>query len=294
MAGTASDQFFWNDWQGDPCLRICGLDAQGAWMRLLCIAAESTQKGFVLINGRKPTTEQLALVVGTSSPNMERIVDELLTNGVASRDRRGVLYSRRMVRDTLRREASKKGGQIGGRTTYEKQKGIFSTHDPTQGATQPPRRAPLSSSYPEETPEPPSPSETTGENSRSGSDFGVRSQNLRAPTNAEKGSRWPSDQTIPEPWRDEAIAKRAEHNLPPVDVDLEAEKFVNHYSTHAGPAANKTSWRPVWINWMLRAEKPRNGNGAAQRATNYENLATGTVLALEERARLRRQREGPS
>lgn len=150
MSGSASDPFFWSDWQGDPCLRMCSFAAQGFWMRLLCVAAESKKKGYVLVNGHAPTNEQLSKITGANIEDVKTWLDELLITGTASKTRHGVIYNRKMVRNAKKRAASSKGGKIGGRVTHEKQTGIFTTQETAQGVTQesPPEshaRAPLPS-----------------------------------------------------------------------------------------------------------------------------------------------------
>lgn len=135
MTATASDPWFWNDYQGDPCLRSCSLAAQGVWMRLLCIMAEAKPKGFLLINGKKPDPDQLARVVGGHVSEVSPLVEELIHNGVCSMTRVGVIFCRRMVRDAKRKAASAKGGRIGGRVTHSKGSGIFGTQGATQDAT---------------------------------------------------------------------------------------------------------------------------------------------------------------
>jgi hypothetical protein len=126
MAGTASDPFFWSDWAADPCLKVCSHGAQGLWMRLLCIAAEAKpQKGFVMINGRKPSVEELTAVVGGTVEQVKSELEELQKWGVFSVDRRGVIYCRRIVRAEKMTSKMRDMGKIGGRVTYEKQKGIF-------------------------------------------------------------------------------------------------------------------------------------------------------------------------
>ncbi len=142
MSGTASSSFFWNDWQGDPLLKLCSFAAQGVWMRLLCIAAESKRYGYVLVNGRTPTVEELVKVIGGAVDEVTHSLCELDRNGVSSRTRQGTIYCRRMVRDAKKRAASAKGGKKGGAITYGNKRGIFNTQggtqDATQGCTQPP------------------------------------------------------------------------------------------------------------------------------------------------------------
>lgn len=131
MSGTAADFFFWNDWRGDPLLRMCSLAARGLWMEMLCIAAESTRKGEVLLNGQAPSVEELAQAVGTSVEEVHRLLDELMRWGVPTRNRNGIYCSRRMIRDAKKRRASAKGGKKGGAVSRDNKRGIFSTPDTT-------------------------------------------------------------------------------------------------------------------------------------------------------------------
>jgi hypothetical protein len=112
---NASSRFWWNDYAADPGLRACSLSAQGFWMRLLCLAAEAQPPGYVLINGRAPSAEELARICGTSTQVAGKLLGELERNGVSSRTEAGVIYNRRMVRDAgvsgKRAEAGTKGAR---------------------------------------------------------------------------------------------------------------------------------------------------------------------------------------
>lgn len=138
MSANPWDKFFWNDWENDPALRLCSLSAQGLWMRCLCICAKAEPKGFLVVAGRPLSTAELAKLVGVHETEVEALLAELSLAGVFSRDRKGRVFSRRMVRDENRRLASQKGGKKGGGVTYAKQTGIFGTQDPTQEGTQHP------------------------------------------------------------------------------------------------------------------------------------------------------------
>lgn len=145
MSGDTGDTFFWSDWQSDPKLRACSFAAQGVWMRILCIMADSEEKGCLLINGIKPTIEELCDVIGKTPEMVGPLVDELGKWGVYSVDRRGVIYSRKMIKARKKVEASRKGGKKGGPVSLEKQTGIFSTRTPTRDATRGVTRHPIHS-----------------------------------------------------------------------------------------------------------------------------------------------------
>lgn len=143
MSGNPWAAFFWNDWQGDPLLRLCSLAGQGLWMRLLCIAAESEEPGHVIIAGRNPSAEDLTKLCGAPAEEIARLVTELENNGVFSRDHRGFIYSRRMVRDFRKRSGNAKGGKKGGKLTRDKQLGIHATRVATrEGTRADPQRVP--------------------------------------------------------------------------------------------------------------------------------------------------------
>lgn len=94
-------KFYWSDWADDPALALCSLAAQGLWMRLLCLAAQGTPYGHVTVNGKPPSMVDLAKLI-RPRPRIafvERMVAELIRNGVVERDVCGCLVSRRMEHD---------------------------------------------------------------------------------------------------------------------------------------------------------------------------------------------------
>lgn len=129
MAATIWSKFFWSDWQADPALRACSLAARGLWMEMLCIAAG--ERGYLVRDGDPLPANTLANIVGQPLATVEMLIAELEENRVFSRDRRGRIYSRRMVREAKHIESSRKGGKKGGIASHEKKKGIFApSHHP--------------------------------------------------------------------------------------------------------------------------------------------------------------------
>lgn len=129
MTGTMWSKFFWSDWMSDPGVRACSYAARGLWMDLLCIAAE--QKGFVTINGRKLDDATIARMTGGSKDDVATILMELETNNVFSKDRRGFIYCRRMVKS----EINRRNGRLGGNPNLLKNK---KTPDPLNHPPKPP------------------------------------------------------------------------------------------------------------------------------------------------------------
>jgi len=130
VSNTIWDPFFWSDWQNDQQLKLCSLPSQAIWMRCLCVCAQSfPRRGFLLINGEKPSTEELAKLFGCTPESIDAGLAELRARVVCGVARDGILYSRRMVREAKIKAANRKGGKRGGRATYRDKKGIFATQD---------------------------------------------------------------------------------------------------------------------------------------------------------------------
>ena len=83
--GHRWSKFWWRDHQGDAALRACSLAARGYWMELLCIAHEAEQVGYVLVNGKRPTGRQIAIIAGCTEREARKLEAELEEAGVFSR-----------------------------------------------------------------------------------------------------------------------------------------------------------------------------------------------------------------
>lgn len=114
-------KFFWSDYASDPALKMCSFGAQGLWMRMLCVAAEHDPVGYVAVNGRGLDTALIARIAGGSSEEVNGLLSELEGNGVFSRDRRGWIYSRRMIRDAKKARDARENGKKGGNPSLSKQ-----------------------------------------------------------------------------------------------------------------------------------------------------------------------------
>jgi len=108
MSARPWGKFFWADWESDEALRQCSLAAQGLWMRMLCICAKGDPYGYVSIAGVALDAAGLSTAVGRPEAEVAPLLAELDRWGVFSRDRKGRLYSRRMLRDEQRAKIGRK------------------------------------------------------------------------------------------------------------------------------------------------------------------------------------------
>jgi hypothetical protein len=106
------------------------------------MASNDQHRGYLEAGG-KPLTEPAAIarLVGDNAEIIERYLRELEDMSVFSRDRRGCIYSRRIVKDEERSERGREHGKRGGNPTLT-QKGVNPTLNPTLNP------APYPSPYP--------------------------------------------------------------------------------------------------------------------------------------------------
>jgi hypothetical protein len=114
-------KFYTSDWIGDAQLRLLPLAARGLWIDMICLMAASQRRGFLEIGGR-PIKDAVTLsrVIGADSNEVAKLLPEMEQAGVFSRDENGVIYSRRMVRDTALSEQKRQAGLRGGNPSLVK------------------------------------------------------------------------------------------------------------------------------------------------------------------------------
>src|SRR5215831_10886929 len=97
-------KFYPADWQADQALRSVSLAARCLWLECMCIMHKADPYGHLVIHGRPVTDAQLAILAGAPPDQVPALMAELETAGVSSRNRAGVIYSRRLTRDEKRRK----------------------------------------------------------------------------------------------------------------------------------------------------------------------------------------------
>ena len=103
-------KFYPSNWRADPGVRASSLAARGFWTECLFLMHESVRRGYLLIAGRAPSDRDLAVQMGVTGGEVKRYRRELLEKGVAAQTEEGVLFSRKMVRDEIRRHNGAHGG----------------------------------------------------------------------------------------------------------------------------------------------------------------------------------------
>lgn len=101
-------KFYPRDWRGDQALRAVSIAARGLWMEMLCIMHEASPYGHLVLGGHAVSNDVLARMSGLGADQCCELIAELESAGVFSRTRKGVIYSRRMIKDRSRAEKGRK------------------------------------------------------------------------------------------------------------------------------------------------------------------------------------------
>jgi hypothetical protein len=227
-------KFWWKDWASDAALNACSLAARGLWIELLCRMAESEEHGFLMIAGRSPTAIEIGKMVGADRRTVERLLTELETMNVFSRDARGMIFSRRMQRDGCVSQRNAANGKRGGNPI------LTANKDLEEKPVKPPLKAEAEAEAEAEEEEEKEPLQG--------------SKKTASPD--PKGTRLADDWTPGEAGWDFAEG-----------LGLDPEKTLAQFRDYwiALPAAKsrKTNWLATWRNWC-RNEGKRRPNGHAK------------------------------
>lgn len=106
--------WYWGDWFKCPEVRALSPAARCLWFEMLGLMWESTERGYLTLNGKPYPKEALARSLSFACDLLDTLLDELNLFGVYSVDDRGAIYSRKMVRDEDIRQKRAIAGQKGG------------------------------------------------------------------------------------------------------------------------------------------------------------------------------------
>lgn len=299
-------KWYTSDWRAEPTLRMVSRSARSVWVDLLGLMHESTLIGSLLLNGRIPTLQDLAKVLGDDPQRLAEWMDELREAGVYSVDADGTIYSRKMrydaeISEKGRKDVQKRGGSWAPgkkqKTPKREPKG-----DPNRGAIGDPTPQRLDNTTEVEEPESP----LTGSNHdtqnlvdsllvRAEPEPTIKPAQKPISSKVQRGTRWPAGQPVPPEWQAKAADNWSGRGLPVEAIPIEAEKFVAHWTAKAGKDATKVDWSAAWRTWYLNAYgvKSNGKTTSGQFGRNRDVIddhPRGNFAAIADR--LRAEREG--
>lgn len=114
--------FYPGDWLRDTALRSCSMEARGLWIDMICFMHDCTPYGYLKVNNKIISEDNLGVILGLNLSKIQRLVGELVEAGVCSIDKNNCYYSKRMVEDDKVREKRARGGLLGGNPALKKSK----------------------------------------------------------------------------------------------------------------------------------------------------------------------------
>jgi hypothetical protein len=106
-------QFYPGDWRKDQNLSRASLAAKGAMIEIMCLAFECDKRGVLATGGTPWTIDEIAYAMGGDKNDNVIAIEELLTKKILRKNKKGAIFSARMVRDEETLEKRKKGGELG-------------------------------------------------------------------------------------------------------------------------------------------------------------------------------------
>lgn len=281
----AWDKFRWDHWENDASLALCSLAAQGLWMRLLCICAKNS--GYLLIADEPPPLEEIAYIMRQPVETISALVDELERRKVFSRTGRGVIYSRKMVRDRQISAMGRENGLKGGNPQLRKDKRKSGPVNPSpkKGAKAESELEPETETEREKLP-------TGGEVRGSGGKGASPPAKPRKeappakPPSPTRGTR------LPVAWfaTPELRAYAAEAGFSPEEIDDIEDSFRLWWPAQPGQKGVKVDWNLTWMTWVRTEKKRRDrakGTGpSGRRFSDTESLGAlhaGAMAAADKR-----------
>lgn len=243
--------FYPADWLGDQRLMMCSLPARGLWLDMMALMHDGEPYGHLAYGGRPLAPEELARARGISGRQCQRLLGELLGNGVCGQTENGTYFSRRMVRDQAERSRIR-DAVARSREQCDRYNAVTT---PLQAAdvTSPPESRVQSPENP-----PDHPLRTVGD---------PPPQRKTAPI---RGSRLP-----------EGFAPNAHHEALAtelqVDLRLEFQQFTDH---HRAKGSLFKDWDAALNTWLRNAHR-----FSADRSKNGRSTATFTQQRTANNAR---------
>ena len=107
-------QWRWDRWLRDPALRGCTLAARGLWIELLAAMDADDEYGFLTLAGKAADVAEISVRTGVHRLQVGKFLAELEARGVFSRDARGAIFCRHMVREAEKYAQDVANGSTGG------------------------------------------------------------------------------------------------------------------------------------------------------------------------------------
>lgn len=110
--------FYFGDWRKAPEIRALDLSVRMIWFEMIGYMWESTERGYLTLNGNPVITGVISKMIGVDITEMEQALEQMEQFNVFSKREDGAIYCRKMIRDEEMRKLKAKAGKKGMRKRY--------------------------------------------------------------------------------------------------------------------------------------------------------------------------------
>lgn len=110
------------DWKKDTAVQALDYWTRGVWTEMLYTMWDSEERGRLVLNGKAYPIDALAQLLSLTIEETTKAIKKLLDYGVARKDKDGVIFNKRMVKDEKKRIVKAENGAKGGRGNKANQK----------------------------------------------------------------------------------------------------------------------------------------------------------------------------
>ncbi len=90
-----------------------------------------------------------------------------------------------------------------------------------------------------------------------------------------RGTRLPTDFTVPQEWKEQGSQARLKAKLPQINLDAEADQFADYWNAKAGKDGTKLDWRRTWLTWCRNAKSTATADLPASKPNGHSMFDTG-------------------
>lgn len=250
--GYKWSKFVWDDWTNDAALQSCNLTAQGLWMHLLKLMFNNERQGYLQVNNKPMTALQISKLTGQDSRTIKKQLLILIKNNVCSVDENGIVFSRRMVREskaksdkvaaTMQRVSNEHAA------TTQRVRSEDVTCMQKEIAENSQKQDPLNKNRIDKN----RIDKKKEKSNKKESENLVGDQGDVSPNGStQKGSRLPDD------WSPDEQGREYARNLG-LDVGRTIEDFCDYWHSKTGKDATKMEWSLTWRTWCRKAKDYMN------------------------------------
>jgi uncharacterized protein YdaU (DUF1376 family) len=106
-------------------------------------------------------------------------------------------------------------------------------------------------------------------------------QHLEKKPSQRRATRLPADFKVPGNWISEGSEIRVRAGLPTIDLQAQAEHFVDFWHAKAGKDGTKLDWQATWRNWCRNARASASNGHAVQPDLSFYSGPTEPPPPLE-------------